>query len=525
MTRKKSKPKSKLASASEARSSESLQNLHGHPDKTPTYCCLVLPLQFLSVMNPSVTISHPLLEVPLEVWEQVAALSGLQAIARLLAKTSPRIAPLVWLIKSLSFAWAWPGDLKVGECQDALYSLFEVSASGWSIRGATLRCLQWNLPNSYDEALSILVRPGCFPNLREISVRTNGGDNARFGYLLIPGLEKLDCSWSFHDRGHPTFNAFREALQLLPSLSPLLQSLKLRLSIGHSYYNWTSDPRLTAYYERGRPTYDGLIRTINQLHFPALISLEISVRCSGLNNSLPPTEFGPLLLSNPSTREVVLDLRLGGKPGTPARRCPPISAFAYTHLRAFTGSPEYCAGVSAHAPALERLSILTGVAFPHEEFAAGLFQPNVGPRVRHLTVRGVEKYMEMDLQGCLPPQSIGFLVHAFPNTTHLDIHLDGECKISDYRDALVALHDLEYLRMHRVISIRAPYQSAPATVIFPAEQYAVKINETLRPFLPRLREVRMSLFGTDYDWEYCLRQAEYRFCRERGGTKLVLVVK
>ncbi|KAJ7670933.1 hypothetical protein DFH06DRAFT_1179212 [Mycena polygramma] len=419
MTRKKSKPKSKLASASAARSSESLQNLHGHPDKTPV-----------------VPISHPLLEVPLEVWEQVAALSGRQAIARLcaashafysgfapllygaipdppltgiqsmrliktlsLAKTSPRIAPLVWLIKSLSFAWAWPGDLKLGECQDALYSLFEVSASGWSIRGATLRCLKWNLSNSYDEALSILVRPGCFPNLREISVGTNVGNNARFDYLLIPGLEKLDCSWSFHDRGHPTFNAFREALQLLPSLSPLLQSLKLRLSIGHSYYNWTSDPHLTAYYERGRPTYDGLIRTINQLHFPALISLEISVRCSGLNNSLPPTEFGPLLLSHPSTREVVLDLRLGGKPGTPARRCPPISAFAYTHLRAFTGSPEYCAGVSAHAPALERLSILTGVAFTHEELAAGLFQANVGPRVRHLTVRGVEKYMEMDLQG------------------------------------------------------------------------------------------------------------------------------
>ncbi|KAJ6457851.1 hypothetical protein C8R47DRAFT_1203339 [Mycena vitilis] len=220
-----------------------------------------------------------------------------------------------------------------------------------------------------------------------------------------------------------------------------------------------------------------------------------------------------------------LSIRLGGKAGTPARRCPPITVFAYTHLRAFTGFPEYCAGVSAHAPALERLTILTGVAYPHEEFAPGLFRANVGPRVRNLTVRGAEKYMEMDLQGILPPQSIGFLVHAFPNTTHLEICLDGERKTSDYRDALVTLHDLEYLRMHRVISIRAPYESAPAAVIFPAEQYAAKINETLSPFLPQLRQVRMSLFGTDYDWEYCLSRAEYRFCRERGGTKLVLVPK
>ncbi|KAJ6450713.1 hypothetical protein C8R47DRAFT_312868 [Mycena vitilis] len=332
MTRKKSKPKSKLASASEVRSSEALPNLQGH-----------------TIKPHIVPASHPLLEVPLEVWEQVAALSGRQAIARLcatshafysgfapllygtipdpplthiqsirliktlsLAKMSPRIGPLVWLIRSVCLTTA-RGDLKLSECQDALYSLFEVSASGWSIRGATLRCLQWHLPNAYDEALSILVRPGCFPNLREISVGTDAGNNARFDYLLIPGLEKLHCWWNFPDCGHPTFEVLKTALQLLPSLSPLLQSLKLQLSIGHNYYSWDSSPYMIAYYEGVRPSYDGLIRTINQLHFPVLISLEISMQCSDSHHSLPPTEFGPLLLSNPSTRDVVLDLRLYGK--------------------------------------------------------------------------------------------------------------------------------------------------------------------------------------------------------------------
>ncbi|KAJ7605371.1 hypothetical protein DFH06DRAFT_1385182 [Mycena polygramma] len=419
------------------------------------------------------TTTHQLLAVPLEIWEQVAALTipdppltpnqSRRLIRTLsLAKTSIRIPKLVWLIRSLSFAW----DLKLWECQDGLGSLFEVSPSELTMRGTTLRSLEWNLPETHDQALALLLRPGCFPNLREITVNVNSvGDNASFDYLRIPGLEKLDCSWSFNDEHGPrTFNALGQALKLLQS---------------------SSGPSLNA--------YDDLIGTINQLRFPKLVLLRISIRClSRYDHSPHPTDFGPSIFGNPSVREAVVDLDLG----SPVRIA--ISSLAYTPLRAFTGPPEYCAAVSAHAPALERVCIVTtsGRTSPHHFSADLLFPPNVGPRVRHLTICGPPgTYARMDLDGRLSPQSLGWLVHAFPNTTHLDIRLDGSCKNSDYRDALVTLHALESLRMHRVVSVLEAYRSAPAAVVFPAEQYAAKINETLYPFLPQLRQVHMSLWN------------------------------
>ncbi|KAJ7646453.1 hypothetical protein DFH06DRAFT_1210582 [Mycena polygramma] len=496
--------------------------------------------------TPLVTISHQLLEVPLEVWEQVAVFSGRQAIARLCvtsnafysgfapllysitsdpaltvtqsqrlvltlsqAKSSPRIPPLIGLIKSVSFAGS---DLRLCQCEDALSSLFGLSPSGLSIRGATLRRLTWNFPATYDQALSILLRPGCFPNIKEISVTSSSvGEEGSFDYLRIPGLEKLECSWTFiNQHGPRTFSDLAEALELLPSSSPLLHTLKLRLDIDYWYHSSSPD------------VYDEPIRAINQLHFPKLDFLEVFVDRTYCRDT-SRTDFGQLLFNNrASLRDVVVDVSPNLLDGSETWHGPAISSFEFSRLRAFTGSLRCCALVAAHAPQLE---YVTMTRTNSKQFTAVIFPPNVGLQVRHLTVRGNhETDIIYDFPCQLSPQLLDVLVGAFPNLTHLDVRLDGRTfKMSDYRDALVRLHDIEYLRLYRVIAIGIHYQSAPAAVIFPVNQYADKINETLRPFLLRLSEVHMSLFGTDNDWEYCLRRAEYRFCRESGGAKLVFV--
>ncbi|KAJ7629185.1 hypothetical protein DFH06DRAFT_1480508 [Mycena polygramma] len=489
-----------------------------HRKRTPKYCPWLYPLT-----DARVTILHPLLEVPLEIWEQITALSGRQAIARLAmpdppltvdqsrrlirtlnrASSSPRIPHLVWRIQSVYFA----GDLKLWQCQDALRSLFQVSSNGRTIRGATLRALRWNMPESHDQALAIFLRPGYFPNLKEISVETDSvGTEASFDYIRVPGLEKLDCTWWFHNKYETWARSFRilgQALENLPSSSPLLHTIKLRI-ITHDISRSTTDPPWNA--------YTVLTGKINRLRFPTLISLRLSVDSPFETPRL--TDFGPFLVGNPSLRAVVLDL----PPRIPMN-------FSSTRLRicAVTGSAQQCAAIAAHSTELEYVSIITGVSDESESFTTRLFLRDFGPTVRHLSVRGPLIYPNATVYGTLSPQALDCLVLAFPNLTHLDIRLQGVCKISEYRDALVALHDLEYLRMSRSVSITDPSHFTPAAVIFPPKQYAAKINETLRPFLPRLCEVHLFLRGTRVGPGFSVCTAEYSFSRERGATDLVLV--
>jgi hypothetical protein len=164
-----------------------------------------------SVPNNESDASCQILEIPPEIWEQVAAVSGRQAIARLCAAsrafhslfasllystatTKPPLTPAqsnllirtlseahtswrkphpVQVVKSFSFAMAWDSQ----QCCDALRNLFEVT-SGQLIRGAALRTLEWNSPET--DELKTLLTPGYFPNLKELSVSWAFSDQTNF---------------------------------------------------------------------------------------------------------------------------------------------------------------------------------------------------------------------------------------------------------------------------------------------------------------------------------------------------------
>ncbi|KAJ7657465.1 hypothetical protein DFH06DRAFT_1409801 [Mycena polygramma] len=165
-----------------------------------------------------------ILEVPPEIWEQVATVSGRQGIARLCAVSHTFysiISPLLYgmtthpsltrtqsalltrtirrvrasihpihAIKIVSFS----GNSR--QCRDALWNLADISSPGQPIRGALLQSLEWNLPET--AGLRILLAPGYFPNLKQISVcATVDKSKTGFDFVRIPGLEKLEFSLKF----------------------------------------------------------------------------------------------------------------------------------------------------------------------------------------------------------------------------------------------------------------------------------------------------------------------------------------
>ncbi|KAJ6535114.1 hypothetical protein B0H19DRAFT_1241304 [Mycena capillaripes] len=405
------------------------------------------------------------------------------------------------------------------------------------MRGAALRTLKWDL--SETEPLGILLTPGYyFPNLKELSVSgASDEDQTSYDYLRIPGLEKLECCWTFSDKYETwcrLWSALYKALDILPSTSPLLHALKFRIVLyGQDYAH---------YHERDRdPTsppyaaYGELLEQINQMRFSALVSLDFSVHVAGFRHRRHPrTNIGPLLLGHPSVTDVVVDV-------TEMRMPWNLCSAHLPRLRSFAGSAEQCAAIAADAQQLERLYIVfergTSQGSEVRMFTPDRFPPNLSLVVRRLAV--ARTHGAADFGGELSPTELNCLVRAFPNVAHLNVHLEETSKISEYRDAFVTLHELEYLRLYRSIYIRYPHKNKPPIVIFPADEYTAKINGTLRPFLPRLAEVHMFLLGRrgvldgdledlgcpccDPDLHLTAYNVEYRFSRDPGAAELMLL--
>ncbi|KAJ7662174.1 hypothetical protein DFH06DRAFT_1471740 [Mycena polygramma] len=521
-----------------------------------------------SIRYASNTHRHPILEVPPEIWGQVAALASRQAIACLCAASHifySRISPLLYgvttyppltrtqstlLIRTIRSVRASVHPIHAirtvsfsdnpRHCREALWNLADISSPGQPIRGALLRSLEWNLPET--AGLRILLAPGYFPNLMQISVcATVDKSKTGFDFVRIPGLEKLEFSLEFIVGKDPkpcgrSLAALGKALALLPSSSPLLQTLRFGLEINpEHYYRAQDDTNMDSLWE----AYSRLVQTTNEMRFSALTSVELSVELSSFlgEHSAPRTNLVPLLLGNPSLMDIMVnveEMRI------------PIDAVYAANFRSFTGSVEQCAAVvSAHAQSLEQLHI-TGYDYPDEDvedplsvvFNPTRFSSNAGPALRHLTVRRPTRSRVRfpEFSEPLSPRAFRYLVLAFSNVTHLDVRLEQESKISAYSDSFVALPHLEYLRMYRSEFIDSEDWDTPPTVIFPAQRYAAKINKTLRPFLPRLSEVHVFLLGlreTNIEEIGCPcceswdsrppHRVEYRFCRELGKAKFALV--
>lgn len=153
-------------------------------------------------------------EVPPELWTMVAALSKRDSVSSLCAVSHAFYAlfsPLLYnminepsltesqsirlikilsqahsspskphpatLIRTLVFSrvWSWLGAkedlLEPQECHAALMNLYLAPEDGRPMCASALRTLAWNMESGTDELATILRKPGCFPNLKEISVQ------------------------------------------------------------------------------------------------------------------------------------------------------------------------------------------------------------------------------------------------------------------------------------------------------------------------------------------------------------------
>ncbi|KAJ6515072.1 hypothetical protein C8R47DRAFT_501885 [Mycena vitilis] len=166
------------------------------------------------------------LEVPPEIWGLVATISSRESIVHLCAvshrfysifspllyrmtcdppltvmqssllmttiRTAVKAHPAL-LIRNLSINRYSPSyeDNDAPQCRETLNNLVDMSSS--SCRGATLRALEWDLSTGIDELGRFLRKPGYFPNLKKIAVRSEGR-NIGFEVLQCPSLEEIECS-------------------------------------------------------------------------------------------------------------------------------------------------------------------------------------------------------------------------------------------------------------------------------------------------------------------------------------------
>ncbi|KAJ6558324.1 hypothetical protein B0H19DRAFT_1261844 [Mycena capillaripes] len=507
----------------------------------------------------SVVAISSIFEVPPEVWTIVATLSNRQSVAHfcvvsrhfysmfslplyqmtsnppltslqsyLLMKTirEARKPHPALLVGSLSIPRYELGFRKndARKCQEVLKTLVENSPSS---RGARLRALEWDLSTGIDELGTLLRTPGYFLNLKEISVRSSGR-NTGFEFLLCPYLENIECSLTL-DRAYgfcpngayeswgSIWDALGEAIRLLPLYSPLLHTLKLEF-------------RSSPFRDSDTPPWDayrGLVATINQTHFPALTSLQLSVK-SDFDPPGPEVDFSPLLVAHPLLVTVaLLDV-------DKLRILADSDDANLPSLCSFTGPVEHVAVICPRAPQLASISLTNASEDPEDyvvlDLPPHLFHSNIGP-----TVTSLEYTSDSDTGGYyfeLSVDSVTSLVSAFPNIKHLDIRI---CEDVNYRDSLASLSRLEYLCLHCEKHIEYSDWDKPATASFPPTKYAAVINELL-PLLSGLSDVHL-LFrghrfvdpdptGCDSCDEYAQATAparsavllEYRLYVNRGGS-------
>ncbi|KAJ7457483.1 hypothetical protein FB451DRAFT_1275021 [Mycena latifolia] len=399
------------------------------------------------------------------------------------------------VVQTLAVPWFGRGyrRLETREGLAALRNLVGVSLEGEPMRGSALRALEWNVWEGTKQLAKFLGTPGHFPNLKEISVKCKEGAGS-LALLQIPNLEKIGCSLELspgrirtteYDARPPSWNALGKALKRLPSSSPLLQALNLKLEM---YGGWTWD------------NHTGLVKTINQIRFPALTTVELTVTVLHFAARDPAADFSPFLLGHPALTSVTLNLD--------GMRIPTVEEGAYVpRLRSFTGSVPQCAAISACAPELEELSLVfpfvpqrvsDDAADPDPPPPPGpsipeFFPPNVSPSVKRLNLRAINKH---DLNsGCdVSPDSLTCLALAFPNITHLDLYLTEQT--SPHRDGFAGFRALEHLRIRERKHVDFPYthRRKPARFFFPLKKYAPQLTTAL-PSLPRLSRVDFLLLA------------------------------
>ncbi|KAJ7661731.1 hypothetical protein B0H17DRAFT_1212189 [Mycena rosella] len=423
-------------------------------------------------------------DVPPELWALIAKASSRQALARLCAVSrifNAVFSPLLYamatnypplsgaqttrliemlqatrtpypalLVRRLAFL---PNGIcrrtNVQDCLAALGRLFDASDSGQPVRGSALRTLEWHIWGNMDALGPLLCTPGCFPNLIEINIQCSLSCT-RFDFLRLPNLEKIEVSLT-----------------------------NVRAAEGQHVPSWDA--------------YATLRAAINELRFPSLATLELSVDAANFTAPAPDADLTPFLSAHPCLTELILH----GRMPIPA---PSEVALFLPRLRAFKGSLRHSVAVVARARELAHLFLLLPDTCKDDTLLA-LFPPGLAPTVTRLDVRTVDEdgdFVKFPMQ--VSPRSLNYLVFAFPNLTHLDMSLRREMK--EYTEGIMALPCIEYLCLRWATSVPEREWNRPAAAIFPAAKYAAHISVVLLPALPRLADVRLVFYG---DRSYSMR--------------------
>ncbi|KAJ7607792.1 hypothetical protein DFH06DRAFT_1486431 [Mycena polygramma] len=466
-----------------------------------------------------------ILQVPLEIWLQVAALSGRQSIARLcgvshvfhsifaaiLYRNMTTDPPLAWkktellvrtlreapsplasnlhlgeMIRSLCLPGMGYPDIYLSHCMEALRNLVETSPlreglSDPPLRGAALRDLKWDWETGSNELATLLLTPGYFPNLKELS------------FMQVRDLEKLECILSLsgltHAEWQHSWAVFRHALGALQTSSPTLHTLILRIDL-HTWMLTDSD------YGQVYEVDADLISAINEMRFPALAEFQFLLHTSGFRLRDPAMDFSPFLQGHPLLASVTLNVEgVCVPPGADASFLP--------HLVSFRGAAKNCAAMLAHARGLRSVTILFPSSYDEDPqrtlqrntpvpFTSALFRPKSSPGVTSLDARAVDLSGSTDHCYCLLcPEALTCLIAAFPNLTRLDISLGRP--LDQYLASLTALVRLQHLGVRCTEHIRIADFTRTAMELFPPGRYADQIDVLLP--LAQLSDIRIIIWG------------------------------
>ncbi|KAJ6491710.1 hypothetical protein C8R47DRAFT_1070718 [Mycena vitilis] len=346
-----------------------------------------------------------------------------------------------------------------------------------------LRVLHWSLAVGVDELGKVLGAPGKFPHLRELVVSSDG-TNKNFNhpqFIHIPRLEVLGLDIDFTnlinsgadsfylEYDHHNFDMLScklaDALQMLPSSSPLLNTLQLRLKIPFEDDAFPFS------------SYDGFIAVLNDIHLPALATLDLCVDLTsddllgfGFSGSLvgflPPTDVFPFLASHPNLADLTLSVL-----GTDLNK----DILFLPQLRSFQGSFKDAVAICSCQRRLQKL-VLT-LANDVVEFFPTF---NSLPLPKHLSLTEL-RVLAVDPLGSplkmteeFSPESFAQLVSSFPNLTCLDVCINKRMSLR--------------LQEYRLRYVGPP--SWPARLLFPPTDYTHEIDFLL-PSLTQLTDVEI----------------------------------
>ncbi|KAJ6521333.1 hypothetical protein B0H19DRAFT_1204009 [Mycena capillaripes] len=503
-------------------------------------------------------LSYDASELPPELWAIIATFASRQSLARLCSAShefysnfslcstaTSSIPPLPPLNRRLSIQRLGLTGASRGldtikaqskAATDALRNMYRLIPGAESTSGAVLRAISWDLAAGLDELGAILGAPGHYPNLKELVVSTSGTNN-NFNFIQIRGLEVLGFTLTL-DLYDPSYEAgdklcykLAEAIQMLPSSSPLLHTLRLKLDISYTEYEFP------------HAGHSDLIASINLIHLPVLKTLELSVTVDpdmgvGVTDLdfLPSANFRPFLASHTTLTDLTLSAR-----GTELTK--DISFLPQLH--SFHGSFEDSALLCDSQRQLDKLVI----TFVHPLFSDDFFPAfRIVPLASHLSLTKLY-VLAVDSGGSvvkltneLSPASFAQLVTSFPNLTHLDVCISE--RTVKYREKLILLTKLQSLRLQEYRTSTCTHfecgmrgskcweSKQRLTKVFPPSDYIAEFALSL-PSLPQLAFIEISILADhisefpeqneDMIFEPPEMTVDYRFSvvRRSGGAQVV----